>query len=75
MLDLAEIAPILLKEPPIQILDETTSAVENETEAAIQKSLDYITANRMTVAIAHQLSASAMPIVSIPRQGIIKISR
>jgi ATP-binding cassette, subfamily B, bacterial len=50
------IARALLKDPPILILDEATSAVDNETEAAIQKSLDYMTANRTTVAIAHRLS-------------------
>jgi ATP-binding cassette, subfamily B, bacterial len=43
------------KDPPILILNEATSAVDNETEA-IQKSLEYITANRTTVAIAHRLS-------------------
>jgi ATP-binding cassette, subfamily B, bacterial len=50
------IARALLKDPPILILDEATSAVDNETEAAIQKSLDYMTVNRTTVAIAHRLS-------------------
>jgi ATP-binding cassette subfamily B protein len=50
------IARALLKDPPILILDEATSAVDNETEAAIQKSLEFITANRTTVAIAHRLS-------------------
>jgi len=37
-------------------LDEATSAVDNETEAAIQKSLARITQNRTTIAIAHRLS-------------------
>jgi ATP-binding cassette, subfamily B, bacterial len=50
------IARALLKDPPILILDEATSAVDNETEAAIQKSLEFITANRTTIAIAHRLS-------------------
>jgi ATP-binding cassette, subfamily B, bacterial len=50
------IARALLKDPPILILDEATSAVDNETEAAIQKSLQYITQNRTTIAIAHRLS-------------------
>jgi ATP-binding cassette, subfamily B, bacterial len=50
------IARALLKDPPILILDEATSAIDNETEAALQKSLEYITANRTTVAIAHRLS-------------------
>ncbi|NDJ21049.1 ATP-binding cassette domain-containing protein [Nostoc sp. B(2019)] len=50
------IARTVLKNPPILILDEATSAVDNETEAAIQRSLERITVNRTTIAIAHRLS-------------------
>jgi ATP-binding cassette subfamily B protein len=50
------IARAVLKNPPVLILDEATSAVDNETEAAIQRSLERIIQNRTTIAIAHRLS-------------------
>ncbi len=50
------IARAVLKDPPILILDEATSAVDNETEAAIQKSLERIVVGRTTVMVAHRLS-------------------
>lgn len=50
------IARAILKDPPILVLDEATSAVDNETEAAIQRSLARISLNRTTLVIAHRLS-------------------
>jgi ATP-binding cassette subfamily B protein len=50
------IARAVLKDPPVLILDEATSAVDNETEAAIQRSMQVITQGRTTLVVAHRLS-------------------
>lgn len=50
------IARAVLKDPPVLILDEATSSVDNETEAAIQRSMERITMGRTTIVIAHRLS-------------------
>ena len=50
------IARAVLKDPPILVLDEATSAVDNETEAAIQRSMERIAIGRTTLVIAHRLS-------------------
>ncbi len=50
------LARAILKNPPVLILDEATSAVDNETEAAIQRSLNVISRDRTTLVIAHRLS-------------------
>lgn len=50
------IARAVLKDPPVLILDEATSSVDNETEAAIQRSLEKIAIGRTTIVIAHRLS-------------------
>jgi ATP-binding cassette subfamily B protein len=45
-----------VRNPSILILDEATSAVDNETEAAIARSLKTITRGRTTLIVAHRLS-------------------
>lgn len=50
------IARAILKDAPIMMFDEATSAIDNETEAAIQRSLAHVSKDRTTVLIAHRLS-------------------
>lgn len=50
------IARAVLKDAPMLILDEATSAVDNETEAALQRSIELVSKDRTTVIIAHRLS-------------------
>lgn len=50
------LARAILRDPALLILDEATSAVDNETEAAIQRSLAIVTKDRTSIVIAHRLS-------------------
>lgn len=50
------IARVFLKNPPVIIFDEATSSLDNESEKAVQDSLEKLTENRTTIVIAHRLS-------------------
>lgn len=71
------IARMFLKNPPILILDETTSALDTETEKALQQSLSELSDGRTTLVIAHRLAMikNADRIIVVTEQGIAEQGR
>ena len=67
----------LLKNPPILILDETTSSLDAETEHAIQQSLVELSEGRTTLIIAHRLGTirRADRIVVVDENGVAEQGR
>lgn len=68
------IARAFLKNPPILILDEATSSLDNESEKIIQASLERLSQGRTTMVIAHRLSTikNADKILVITEDGIVE---
>lgn len=66
------IARVFLKDPPVIIFDEATSSLDNESERAVQESLEKLTNDRTTLVIAHRLSTvrNARRIVVLTDDGI-----
>jgi ATP-binding cassette subfamily B protein len=71
------IARVLLKDPRILILDEATSSLDYENEAAIQKALDVVMRGRTSLVIAHRLSTvlTADVIFVVDRGRIVESGR
>ncbi|MBM7559066.1 ABC transporter ATP-binding protein [Marinitoga litoralis] len=68
------IARMFLKNPPILILDEATSSLDNQSEAIIQKSIEKLSKNRTTFIIAHRLATvkHAKRIIVLTENGIVE---
>jgi ATP-binding cassette, subfamily B, bacterial len=68
------IARAVLRDAPILILDEATSAVDTQTERLIQEALERLMVGRTTVVIAHRLSTirNADQIVVLGERGVVE---
>ncbi|MDM5227368.1 ABC transporter ATP-binding protein [Cytobacillus sp. NJ13] len=68
------IARVFLKNPPVLILDEATSSLDNESESIIKESLEKLAKGRTTIVIAHRLSTirNAQRIIVLTGDGIVE---
>ncbi len=66
------IARAVLKDAPVLVLDEATSNVDNETEAALKRSIAQISKGRTTLIIAHRLSTVRnADVIAVLDEGVI----
>lgn len=66
------IARAVLKDAPVLVLDEATSNVDNETEAALKRSIERISVGRTTLIIAHRLSTVRnADVIAVIGDGVI----
>jgi ATP-binding cassette, subfamily B, bacterial len=68
------IARTVLRNPPVLVLDEATSSLDTQTEAAVQAELERLAEGRTTLTIAHRLSTvrDADQIVVLDRGRIVE---
>jgi ATP-binding cassette, subfamily B, bacterial len=71
------IARLLLKAPPIVVLDEATAHLDSESEVAVQRALDTAMEGRTSIVIAHRLSTirNADTIIVVDRGRVVQCGR